>query len=148
MPSIDCTDEIDIDAPAELVFRTVADYANWHDWMPMFQCELIDASEIAPGVRVRHRYGPPRLTLNSFVREVRKVTPYERIEESYVEGDLIGDGTWTFTAVPGGTRASYHCVVRSNTLMAHISLMLAGEKGHKGVYKTLLEKLKARCEAR
>lgn len=146
MPSIDCIDEIDISAPQDIVFNTVADYASWDQWVPMYQCELLNGSEIAAGVQVSHRYGPPKLTLSSFIREIDSVTPHDGLEESYIAGDLIGKGYWSFKPVAGGTRVSYHCVVRSNTFLSHVSLLLTGERGHKGVYKTLLEKLKERCE--
>jgi len=41
MNSIDCIDEILINAPIEKVFDTVLDYPNWKQWIPIYKCYLL-----------------------------------------------------------------------------------------------------------
>ncbi len=147
MPAIDCLDEIEISATPARIYALVSDYPGWQDWNPLYRCELIDAVELEEGVQVQHTYGYPMLVLSSFVRRIDRVVPGECLEESYIDGDLIGTGVWRFEATGDKTRLSYHCKVRSNTFRAHVSLALAGGRGHSNVYQSMFKKVKALCEA-
>ena len=142
MPAIDCIDAMDIRAPAEELYDRIVDYPAWREWNPIYRCEWIDGDGPAEGVKVKHSYGYPPFIMSSFIRRIDRIVPGERLEESYIEGDLIGTGVWTFEEDDGVTTVSYLCKVRSNSLMSHLSLALAGEKGHSSVYQTLLGKLK------
>ncbi len=147
MPAIDCLDSIEIHASADETYARIADYPGWRDWNPVYRCEWLDGDGLAEGVKVRHRYGYPPFIMSSFVRSIDHLVPGQRLEESYVEGDLIGTGVWTFDEEQGITTVAYHCQVRSNTMLAHLSLALAGERGHSAVYQKLLGKLKVLCES-
>jgi hypothetical protein len=147
MPAIDCTDAVDIRAGAAEVYARIVDYPGWQDWNPVYRCEWIDGDGPAEGVKVRHRYGYPPFIMSRFVRSIDRLEPGKRLEESYIEGDLIGTGVWTFDEHEGVTTVAYHCRVRSNSLLAHLSLAVAGEGGHSGVYQKLLGKLKVLCES-
>ena len=72
----------------------------------------------------------------------------KRIEESYDDGDLVGTGRWEFEALgPDSTRVSFHCRVRSNSLLMHIGFLFGGEKGHNQVYQEILAALAERAGA-
>ena len=147
MPYIDCSDEIEIDAPASVVFGVVLNYPNWKQWIPVYNCTPIDSQSIEVGAKVHHQYGYRPLILSDFIRSIDAITPSQSIEESYIEGDLIGKGVWRFKEKNNKTIASYHCMVKSNKLFAHISFLLMGEMAHRNVYKPLLKKLKSHCES-
>ncbi|MEM1113062.1 MAG: SRPBCC family protein [Pseudomonadota bacterium] len=147
MPTIDCVDDIEIAAPASLVYQVIADYPNWTRWFPAYHCEILEGDGVEVGARIHHQYGRKPMVLSDFVRVIDKMVPGERLEESYVEGDLIGTGIWEFTEEGSMTRAAYHCAVRSNRFMTHLAFLIAGQRGHSGVYQNLLQSLKAHCEA-
>ena len=147
MPSIDCLDHIEIQAPAALVYRVVSDYANWSQWNPSYNCYLLDAEVVTEGARVHHQFGKKPFILSDFIRRVDVMCEAEGLEETYLEGDLVGTGVWQFEEREGVTRAAYHCKVDSNTAMTHISFLLLGGKAHSNVYQALLKRLKAHCEA-
>lgn len=146
MPSIDVIDTIEIDAEPSLVFEVVADYAGISTWLPIYRCELLDAQVLEVGTTVRHRYGYPPFIISDFTRRVDSIDPGRGLQESYIDGNLRGTGTWRFEAKGNLTRASYHCKVNSHSLGTHISFMLFGNQAHSGVYKPLLSALKQHCE--
>lgn len=147
MPSIDCVDEIEIAAPAEQVFRTVLNYPEWQNWIPIYKCSLLNGDKIDAGSKIHHQYGYNPLILSNFIRSIESITPNKRIEEAYIDGDLLGKGIWQFTENNGATTASFHCMVTSNKVFPHISFFLMGKSAHRNVYKPLLKKLKAHCES-
>jgi hypothetical protein len=56
---------------------------------------------------------------------VHRMVPGERLEEICDEGDLIGDGTWSFDESNGITTTVYHCAVRANTLSLRLTFKLS-----------------------
>jgi uncharacterized protein YndB with AHSA1/START domain len=146
MPKIDVLDEITIDAPAQLIYDTVADYNRVHDWFPSMTCTVLDGDKIEEGSEVEHILRFRNKVASSLIRRIDKLNPYSSIEESYVAGDLVGTGTWSFNESDGSTRVGYHCKVRSNNFKNHISLAIAGKAGHSMVYQKLFKALKQKCE--
>lgn len=147
MPYIDCTDEVEINTPVSTVFNVVSNYPEWHTWIPIYRCFLIEGDAVKAGSKVNHQYGYKPLILSNFTRSIDKIIPNERLEESYIEGALSGKGIWEFSEAEGKTKASYRCMVHSKTLFTHLSFLLMGEKAHSNTYKPLLEKLKSHCES-
>ena len=147
MSFIDTVDRIDIRGPKQRVYDVVSNYPAITSWFPIYHCRLLDGTEVREGSRVEHIVGkPPRVVVNRFVRTVRRMVPGERLEESYDEGDLIGNGTWSFDERNGITTAAYHCAVRGNTLSMRVAFKLTGSVGHNMVYGRLLAALKRHCE--
>jgi uncharacterized protein YndB with AHSA1/START domain len=147
MSSIDTVDRIDIRAPKQRVYDVVSNYPAITSWFPIYRCRLLDGTEVHEGSRVEHIVGkPPYAVVNRFIRTVHRMSPGERLEETYDEGDLIGDGTWTFDEHDGITTAAYHCAVRGNTRSMRMTFKLTGSFGHNLVYGRLLAALKKHCE--
>ena len=147
MSSIDTVDRIDIRAPKQRVYDVVSNYPAITSWFPIYRCRLLDGTEVREGSRVEHILGkPPYAVLNRITRTVRRMVPGERLEETYDEGDLIGNGTWSFDECNGITTAAYHCAVRGNTLSMRVAFKLTGSVGHNFVYRRLLAALKKHCE--
>lgn len=147
MSSIDTVDRIDIRAPKQRVYDIVSNYPAINSWFPIYQCRLLDGTEVREGSRVEHILGkPPYAVLNRIVRTVQRMVPGERLEETYDEGDLIGNGTWTFDEHNGITTAAYHCAVSGNTRSMRMTFKLTGSFGHNLVYGRLLAALKKHCE--
>ena len=147
MPSIDTTDSIEINAPAQVIYNTILNYPMMSTWLPWYQCRLIQGEKVEEGSRIEHVVGkPPWLVVNRFIRTVQHIVPGEKIEETYDEGDLIGTGVWRFVEKGQSSRASYHCAVRANTIMLHLAFLLTGSAGHNVVYGKLLKALKIYCE--
>lgn len=147
MPAINVIDRIYINAPAELVYQTVADYRNITRWFPLAQCTLINASRLEEGVKVKHVYGyPPLMKVSTFTRQIDRMVPNQWIEESYIEGDLRGTGVWNFTEQDGKTLAAFHCDVSAKTFITKMAFMSAGSLSHRMAYKQLLKALKVFCE--
>lgn len=147
MPSISCVDKVEIKAPVSLVFDVVSDYENWHSWIPIYKCEVMGGQKIQEGSHVIHRHGYRPLILSKFTRSINNIKPNNRIEESYISGDLKGSGIWHFEAQGSHTIAAYECNVNSNSWLSHISFFLLGENAHKNIYKPLLQLLKQHCES-
>lgn len=145
MPAINTIDSVQIEAPAQRVFDVIRDYPKMHTWFRSYRCELIEGDVVQEGSRVRHHVEALGAK-TQFVRTVRSIVEGERIEETYDEGDIVGRGTWTFEEQDGWTTASFHCDVRSNSLLNHIGFFIVGELAHKMVYRGLLAALKIRCE--
>jgi uncharacterized protein YndB with AHSA1/START domain len=147
MSFIDTVDRIDIRAPKQHVYEIVSDYPAITNWFPIYHCRLLDGNEVREGSRVEHIVGkPPYAVVNRFIRTVHRMVPGERLEETYDEGDLIGDGTWSFDESNGITTTAYHCAVRANTLPLRWTFKLTGSVGHNVVYGRLLAALKRHCE--
>ncbi|MBW1686280.1 MAG: hypothetical protein JRS35_14595 [Deltaproteobacteria bacterium] len=147
MSTIDTVDRIDIRAPKQHVYDVVSNYPAITSWFPIYHCRLLDGTEVREGSRVEHIVGkPPYAVLNRFIRTVQRMVPGERLEETYDEGDLVGNGTWTFDERNGITTTAYHCAVRGNTLFLRMTFKLTGSLGHNLVYGRLLGALKKHCE--
>lgn len=142
MPSITATDSIEISASPQTVFGVIADYSNIHTWHLGYKCDVLDTGSIKEGSKVAHRVG----NMVKFTRRIDSITPNERLEESYISGDLRGKGVWTFDATDTGTLATFECNVASKAWLPHIGFLLTGSKGHKDAYKKLLNDLKKHCE--
>jgi len=146
MSSIDCIDEILINAPIEKVFDTVLDYPNWKQWIPIYKCYLQNSDSVKEGSEIRHQYGYKPFIISDFVRRIDKVDTNKRLSESYISGGLLGKGTWYFTESNGKTKAAYHCQVTANNLFNNLTFKFLGSKAHQNVYEPLLIKLKNHCE--
>ncbi len=149
MPSIDCVDEIEIEAPPEKIFAILRDYPRMREWYPRYRVEVIGGGEVEEGARLAHTLSPPGAPVKSrFTRTILRIEPPKAIEESYDDGDLVGRGRWELEpAGEGRTRVAFHCAVRSNTWLMHLGFLLGGEKGHHMVYEQLLAALKDRAES-
>jgi hypothetical protein len=149
MPIVDTVDSIEIQAPAQALFDIILDYPRIHEWYSRYQAEVIGGGAVAEGARIRHEISPPRSPVKTrFTRTIQRIEPGKEIEESYDEGDLVGQGRWVFESVDSTTsRVSFYCKVRSNNLLMHIGFALGGEMGHHMVYEELLAALKLRAEA-
>jgi ribosome-associated toxin RatA of RatAB toxin-antitoxin module len=149
MPSIDTVDSLVIRAPAAALFEIVLDYPRMQEWYPRYRVEVIGGGVVEEGARLRHELSPKGSPVKSrFTRTIQRIEPGKAIEESYDDGDLVGQGRWEFEALaPEETRVSFTCQVRSNRLLMHLGFALGGERGHNMVYQELLAALKARAEA-
>ena len=147
MPSIDCLDEIEINVPVAVVFDVVSNYSGWNQWIPIYNCSLLDSQSFEVGATIRHQYGYKPIIFSEFIRSIDGITSNQSIEESYIEGDLIGKGVWRFEERNNKTIASYHCMVKSNKLFTHLSFLLMGKRAHRNIYKPLLKQLRSHCES-
>jgi ribosome-associated toxin RatA of RatAB toxin-antitoxin module len=147
MPSIDTVDSLEIQAPAQALFDIVLDYPRLHEWYPRYRVEVIGGGPVAEGTRLAHVLSPKGSPVKSrFTRTLQRIEAPKAIEETYDDGDLVGRGRWEFDALsPERTRVSFHCKVRSNTLLMHVGFALGGERGHNMVYQELLVALEQRC---
>ena len=147
MPHISAIDEIEINAEPSVVFDVVSNYEKIHLWAPDYQCSIADGGSIREGAKVYHRLGKSPRARTKFTRSIDRIVTNQRLEESYIEGDLKGTGVWTFDKTQNGTRVSYGCEVRSQTLIMHVGFILLGAKAHSNIYQKMLKKLKSHCEA-
>lgn len=147
MPSIDTVDSLEIHAPAHQLYDIILDYPRMHEWYPRYRVEVIGGGPVVEGTRLRHELSPEGSPIKSrFTRTIQRMESGKMIEETYDGGDLVGHGRWEFDALgEGSTRVSFHCKVRSNTLLMHVGFAIAGERGHHIVYSGLLEALKVRA---
>lgn len=147
MPSIAAKDEIEIGVEPDIAFRVVSDYENISSWLPIYKCEVLDGSVVREGAKVLHQYGTPPFVMSRFTRMINRIVPNERLEETYIDGDLKGHGIWEFQKSKNGTVVSFACNVTSQTWFPHITFSIFGKNAHSNVYKPLLKKLKAHCES-
>jgi ribosome-associated toxin RatA of RatAB toxin-antitoxin module len=149
MPSIDTVDSIEINAPAQKLFDIVLDYPRLHQWYPRYRVEVIGGGDVKEGAQLSHDLSPPKSPVKSrFTRTIQRIDAPGAIEETYDDGDLVGEGRWVFEEVaPDTTRVSFYCKVRSNSWLMHVGFALGGEMGHHMVYEELLAALKAHAEA-
>ena len=84
--------------------------------------------------------------LSQFIRRIDRIEEGQRLEESYIEGDLLGTGVWTFIAEGEGCRVAFNCTVKGNTFGAKLGIWLTGAKLHNKFYQNLLTHLKAHLE--
>lgn len=149
---IDVTDSMEINARAADVFAVIQDYPGISSWYAGARCEYLNgATETAPGVEVSHRYGG-LIPLSRFVRRIDAVEPGKKLEETYLRGDLLGRGIWTFEDLSTDPnqprcRASYLCQVDASSGFMQQIFKLIGTRAHSATYQKMLKSLKARCES-
>lgn len=146
MSSIDCIDEIEIDASVERVFETVKDYPSWTQWNPAYKCQLLNTQDVVEGSEIRHQYGDNPLLRSVFIRRIDKIEAPSKLEESYISGPIIGKGTWHIKESNGRTTVAFHCQVKGNNALSKLVFKLTGDRTHKSVYAEILRKLKNFCE--
>lgn len=147
MPSIKAKDAIEIHVDPQVVFDAVSNYKDISAWLPIYSCHYLNGEEVVEGLKVSHQYGKPPFVMSKFTRSIDTIIPGSRLEETYIDGDLRGAGIWSFDKSELGTIASYECEVTSQKMFAHITFTIFGKNAHSNVYKPLLKKLKAHCEA-
>jgi len=141
MASISVIDEAYIDATPADVYAVIADYNGMNSWFAQCKCTVLEGdSPISVGSLIRHEVGEKRV-LTRFTRRIDALQENTRIEESYIDGDLIGTGVWTFTPEGGGTRLAFDCRVAGNSLMSNFGLWLTGSKMHSKFYQDLFSDL-------
>lgn len=149
---IDVTDSIEINAKAADVFAVIQDYPAINSWYAGARCAYLDgATETKPGVEVSHRYGK-LIPLSQFVRRIDAIEEGKRLEETYLRGDILGKGVWTFEDISDDpakprSRASYLCQVDASSGFMQFIFKLIGNSAHSSTYQKMLAALKARCEA-
>jgi ribosome-associated toxin RatA of RatAB toxin-antitoxin module len=149
MPRFDTVDRLEIGAPAQALFDIILDYPRMCEWYPRYRVEVIGGGNVREGARLRHELSAPGSPVKSrFTRTIQHIDPPTRIEESYDDGDMVGQGRWEFEALTADrTRVSFYCKVRSNRLLMHLGFLFGGERGHNMVYQQILAALKARAES-
>lgn len=153
MPTvIDVVDSVEIRARAADVFEVVQNYPLVNSWYKGARAEYLNnATQTQAGVEVAHRYGG-LIPLSRFVRRIDQVETGKRLEETYLRGDLLGRGVWTFEDLSDDEsnplcRASYLCQVDASGGFMQWVFKLIGNSGHSGTYQKLLAALKRHCEA-
>ena len=147
MASISVIDEAYIQAPPATVYAVITDYAYMNSWFAQCACTVESDAPIAEGTLVHHAVGEKRV-LTRFTRRIDKIQQNQRIEESYIDGDLIGTGVWTLTPEGYGTRLAFDCCVKGNSLMSNFGLWLTGSKMHSKFYQDLFSALNAHLAQR
>ena len=141
MASISVIDDTYIEATPQAVFDIISDYGRMNEWFDQCRCTVLNNDTIKPGSLIRHEVGAKRV-LTRFTRRIDKIDKGKRIEESYIEGDLIGTGVWSFTPEGSGTRVAFDCRVKGNSLMSNFGLLLTGSKMHSVFYQDMFKSLK------
>ncbi|MGC6472483.1 MAG: SRPBCC family protein [Parvibaculales bacterium] len=142
MASISVIDDAYIHAAPPAVYAVITDYARMNSWFAQCACTVEGDSPVHEGTLVRHAVGEKRV-LTRFTRRIDKMLQNERIEESYIDGDLIGTGVWTFTPEGEGTRVAFDCRVKGNSLMSNFGLWLTGSRMHSKFYQDMFTDLNA-----
>jgi len=103
-------DEWHVDAPLQAVFDAVADartYPQW--WRPVYSSVEADGAPRVEQTSRHHFKGklPYTLTMDA---EMLELEPHRRFKVR-VEGDLRGEGIWTFSERDGGTDVRWDWIV-------------------------------------
>src|SRR3954468_5038985 len=99
-------DEWDVAAPPKAVFDALADartYPAW--WAPVYIDVDADGPPVLGKVSRQHFTGRLPYHLHTQSTITRLEPPH--VVQGDVEGDLRGRGTWTLTAIPGGTHVRF-----------------------------------------
>jgi Polyketide cyclase / dehydrase and lipid transport len=89
-------DQWEVDAPAEAVFRALADATTYPEWWRPVYLDVETDGPLAVGqVSDQHFKGRLPYHLHTRSRIVRLEPPH--VVEAHVDGDLRGRGTWTLT---------------------------------------------------
>lgn len=113
MAEIDVVDEGILEASPARVYMTFLDevQGQTHWWMPHWEARLrgtIPVTEIGGSIDITvHRIGTPR-----FSARVTYLEPNHCMKVEFYEGDLRGDGEWTFEPVDGKTKVRFRFRVR------------------------------------
>jgi hypothetical protein len=107
MSQLDVIDEAVIGAECAVVFDAIVELmaggASW--WAPHLYVRLIGEKQPAIVGRLAEVRIPGRAR---FVARIEEAHAPSRLRVKYVSGHFLGDGLWTFEAVPGGTRIRFH----------------------------------------
>jgi uncharacterized protein YndB with AHSA1/START domain len=101
-----CRDAASFNAPIERVYDVLSDLSTYDTWWTLVRTVPLGAERLAPGVRWRTE-GSGRGNTTSWTVEVLELVEPERIELSYVEGDLVGRAAWELERSGTGTTAAY-----------------------------------------
>jgi quercetin dioxygenase-like cupin family protein/uncharacterized protein YndB with AHSA1/START domain len=99
-------DEWDVAAPPEAVFDAIADSRSYPEWWRPVYREVEADGPPGLGIAARHHF-KGRLPYHLRTRAVIVDFDPPRRVVADVDGDLRGRGTWTFTAIPGGTHVRF-----------------------------------------
>jgi quercetin dioxygenase-like cupin family protein/uncharacterized protein YndB with AHSA1/START domain len=111
-------DEWDVAAPQEAVFDALADartYPTW--WTPVYIDVEADGPPALGRTSKQHFKGRLPYHLHTRSRITRLEPP--SVVQGDVEGDLRGRGTWTLTAIPGGTHVRFDWRVFADRKLLH-----------------------------
>lgn len=144
MKKYDVTDEVIIEASAELVYKAViACYEgtnNW--WMPYLSSKLLkgnSGSEIGALYKVTI-HGIPQV---SFITETLEVHINEIIRVKYIKGAFEGEGLWEFKTTGNKTILTFRWTVSPKVLpLQIISFFYPLNKSHSAVMQKGFENLK------
>ncbi len=140
---IDVVDEAIIDADPATVFKALLDEANgstnW--WVPHWKAELRENAsygQVGSIIDITVRRPGKKIRLTSKTTEIIE---NQLIRVKFIEGDLVGDGEWTFEPVNDKTKIRFRYRARTNNLLfklisrlidigkAHSEVMQAGFEG-------------------
>jgi hypothetical protein len=103
-----------LEAPVEAVWDAIVDVQTWPSWWPAVEA----VAELAPGAEdglgsVRRFTWRGRLPYAlTFESRVTEVVRHQRLCGA-ATGELEGQGVWTFSRTPAGTRLQYDWHVRT-----------------------------------
>lgn len=136
---------VEIDAPIETVFDTVAHIHNYAKAMPhIVHTEVLGDVESGVGMRFRQtrRMGKREATTEL---EVTEYVPNEHVRMVADSGGAIWDSIFTLRPRDGGTTLTLHMDARAYKLLPKLIIPLFGPLMRKAVHKDMAA-LKAYCE--
>lgn len=134
---------IEIDAPPEVVWARLTDFATYGSWNPFIRS--IDG-EAAPGARLKVRIQPPGRAGMTFRPTVLDATPGRRLGwlgTLGIRGIFDGEHRFEFEPLPGGRTRLTHSERFTGLLVPLFSAMLADTR--KG-FEAMNAALKSRVE--
>ena len=134
-----------IDAPVDVVFRTVAQIENFSKAVPhIVNVEFVSDVRVGVGARFRET----RLMMGREASTVLEVTEYvenERIRLVSDEGGTVWDSVFTVSSVNGGTELTLEMEARPYTFKARILTPLIKGVVRRGVTSDM-DAVKEYCE--
>jgi uncharacterized protein YndB with AHSA1/START domain len=117
-------DEWDVDAPADAVFRALADATTYPDWWRPVYIEVESDGPPEQG-RVSQQHFKGRLPYTFRTRsEIVSYEPPDTFEVKVV-GDLTGRGVWTLTPRDGGVHVHFDWrVIADRPLLRYLTPVL------------------------
>ena len=127
-----CRDSVVIAAPIDACFAPIGDLATYRHWWTLVSAEpLMGGTLLKFGVRFRFWSARPGGAHVVWEVQVMDVDEPNRIELSYIAGDLLGRTAWELERVPEGTRVSYvYRGVRANSAGTESSFRHFGTRLH------------------
>ncbi len=127
-----CRDSVVIAAPIDACFAPIGDLATYERWWTLVSVEpLIGGTLLRFGVRFRLWAARPGGSDITWEAQVMDVDEPNRLELSYISGDLLGRTAWELEPVPEGTRVSFvYRGVRANAAAAESSFRHFGTRLH------------------